>query len=171
MKRLVNLFLPLLLTVPAFAADPGPIGYVDMQVVLDKSKAGQQAQEALKKKFGSKQEDFAKEEQSIRQLRQTLSRDAALMSQAELDKKNAELKTKMEAFEKKAAETQKALMSEQNKLGAEILAPVEGIIAAVAKDKKVTAVFERRQSGLLYVDEGVDLTAEVIKRMNAQKKK
>ncbi len=171
MKQLVNLFLPLLLTVPALAAEPGPIGYVDMQMVLDKSKAGQQAQEALKEKFGSKQQEFAQEEQSIRQLQQTLARDEALMSQAELDKKNADLKKMMEAFQTKAEKAQQELASEQNKLSGKILAPVEGIVAAVAKDNKVSAVFERRQSGLLYIAEGLDLTSEVIKRLDAQDKR
>jgi len=171
MKRLLPLILLSLLATTAFAAGPGPIGYVDMQIILDKSKMGQEAQKALKEKFAGKQREFAEEEGSIRQLQQTLSRDQALMSQAQLDSKSAELKKKVNEFEKKAAEAQKALMEEQNKLGSEILKPVEGIIAAVAKDKQVSAVFERRQSGLLYVDPGIDLTAEVIKRLDAKGKK
>ena len=168
MKQFVPLILLLVLAAPGLAAEPGPIGYVDMQMVLDKSKKGQQAQEVLKKKFGGKQQEFAQDEQSIRQLQQTLARDQALMSQSELDNKTAELKKMTEEFQKKAAETQQALMKEQNKLSGEILAPVEGIIAAAAKDNKVSAVFERSQSGLLYIDEGLDLTAEVIKRLDAQ---
>lgn len=171
MKHLIPLILPLLLTTSAFAAEPGPFGYVDMQMILDKSNMGQQAQKALKEKFAGKQQEFAEEENSIRQLQQALERDQALMSQAELDGKSAELEKKVNEFQQKAAEAQKALVEEQNKLGSEILKPVEGIIAAVAKDKKVSAVFERRQSGLLYVDPGVDLTEEVVKRLDAQGKK
>lgn len=173
MKPILPLiFLSLLaIATTAFAADPGPVGYVDMQIILDKSKMGQDAQKALKEKFAGRQQAFAEEEGSIRQLQQILARDQALMSQTQLDSKNAELEKKVNEFQKKAAEAQKALMEEQNKLGSEILKPVEGIIAAVAKDKKVSAVFERRQSGLLYVDPGVDLTAEVIKRLDAKGKK
>jgi outer membrane protein len=92
------------------------------------------------------------------------------MSQTELDKKKGELKSRVEAFQKQVAEAQQALVQEQNKLGGEILEPAQGIIEEVAKDKKVTAVFERRQSGLLYIDEGVDLTPEVIKRLDAKTK-
>lgn len=171
MKQLVPFVLPLLLATPAFAAGPGPIGYVDMQVVLDKSKMGQQAQETLKKKFEGKQQEFAQEEKSIRQMQQTLARDQALMSQKELDKKTAEIDELVQAFQKKAEETQQELVREQSKLASEILKPAEGIIAAAAKDNKVSAVFERRQSGLMYIDEGLDLTAEVIKRLDARGKK
>jgi outer membrane protein len=171
MKQLVPLLLLLLLATPALAVEPGPIGYVDMQTVLDKSKMGQKAQQKLKDKFDGKKQEFAEEEQTIRQMQQTLARDEALMSQTELDKKTAEIQKLVDAFQKKAAEAQQELVKEQNKLGAEILKPVEGIIAAVAKDNKVSTVFERRQSGLLYADESVDLTPEVIKRLDAQGKK
>ena len=171
MKHLLPLVFLSLLATTASAADPGPVGYVDMQAILDKSQMGQDAQKALKEKFAGKQEEFAEEEGSIRQLQQTLARDQALMSQAQLDSKNAELEKRVQEFQKKAEEAQKALMAEQNKLGSEIIKPVEGIIAAVAKDKKVSAVFERRQSGLLYVDPGIDLNAEVIKRLDAKAKK
>lgn len=170
MKQLAPLLLPLSLATPALAAEPGPIAYVDMQVVLDKSKMGEQAQDELKKKFEDRQQEFAEEEQTIRQLQQTLARDQALMSQAEVDKKSAELQAMVAAFQKKAEEAQKELVEEQNKLGGQILEPVQGIIATVAKEKKVSAVFERRQSGLLFVDDGLDLTADVIKRLDAQAK-
>jgi outer membrane protein len=171
MKQLVPLILPFLLSTPALAAESGAIGYVDMQVVLDKSKMGQQAQQALKKKFEGKQQEFAKEEQSLRQMQQTLARDQALMSQTELDKKKAELEKLIGAFQKKATEAQQALVQEQNKLAAEILEPAQAIVAAAAKENKVSAVFERRQSGLLYIDDGLDLTADVIKRLDAKSKK
>jgi len=171
MKHLISLILALLLATSAVAAEQGPVGYVDMQMILDKSKMGQQAQQALKEKFAGKQQEFAEEENSIRQLQQALERDQALMSQAELDGKKAALEKRVNEFQQKAAEAQKALVDEQNKLGAEIIKPVEGIIAAVAKDKKVSAVFERRQSGLLYVDPSIDLTGEIVKRLDAQNKK
>jgi len=170
MNRLLPLVLSLLLTTPINAAEPVSIGYVDMQVVLDKSKMGQEAQKALQKKFSGRQQKLAEEEQAIRQLQQTLARDQALMSQAELDKKNAEIRERIQALQRKAARMQRELAQEQNKLGSAILKPAQEIVTALAKDRQVFAVFERRQSGLLYIDEGLDLTAEVIKRLNAKEK-
>lgn len=171
MKQLVPLIIPFLLSTPVLAAEPKAIGYVDMQVVLDKSKMGQQAQQALKKKFEGRQQEFAKEEQSLRQMQQTLARDQALMSQTELDKKKAELEKRIGAFQKNATEAQQELVQEQNKLAAEILKPAQALVATVAKENKISAVFERQQSGLLYIDNGLDLTADVIKRLDAKGKK
>ena len=173
MNRFVSFFpsILILFTASVHAAEIGSIGYVDMQLVLDESDMGKQAQQALKEKFSGRQEALAVEEQSIRQMQQTLARDQALMSQAELDKKTAEIDERIRAFQQKAAEAQQDFTQEQSKLGNEILGPVEGIIETVAQEKKLSAIFERRQSGFLYVAPGIDLTAEVIKRLNAQGKK
>jgi outer membrane protein len=170
MKQLVILVFPFLLATPSFAAEPKPIGYVDMQKVLDKSRMGQQAQKTLKEKFEGKQQELAKEQQSIREKQQTLARDQALMSQAELDKRSAEIEKLIQTFQTKAAEMQKQLAQEQTKLASGILKPAEQIIATAAKNNKVSAVFERHQSGLLYIDDGLDLTAEVIKQLDAKTK-
>jgi len=173
MKQLALLFLPFLLalTTTVHASEPAQIGYVDMQIVIDQSEMGKHAQEALKEEFGPRQKEFAKEEQSIRQLQQALARDQSLMSQSELDKKTAAIQKRVKELQKKAANAQQELAREQNKLGGEILRPTRDIIAKVAKDKQVSVVFERRQSGLLYIDESLDLTPEVIKGLDAQKKK
>jgi len=171
MKQRILFILPLLflLVMPVQAENPGKIGYVNMQEVIDKSKPGRQAQEALKGKFGDRRQKLAEEQQSIRQLQQTLDKDKTLMSQKELDKKTSEIRERKKKFKQKVAELQKEMAQEENKLANQILKPTPAIIAAVAKDRQVSAIFERRQSGLLYIDEGMDLTAEVIKRLDAEK--
>lgn len=172
MKLLVTCILPflfLLATTP-HAAEPGSIGYVDMQVVLDKSKMGQEAHASLEEKFAGRENKLTEEEQSILRMQNTLNRDQALMSEEELDKKKAEIQGRIGKLRQEAAKAQQELAAEQQKLGKAILEPAGATIEAVAKDKGVTAVFERRQSGLLYIDEGLDLTAEVVKRLDAQQK-
>jgi len=171
MKQRILFILPFLflLVMPVQAAKPGKIGYVNMQEVIDKSKPGRQAQETLKEKFGDRRQKLAEKQESIRQLQQTLDKDKALMSQKELDKKTAEIGKRKKKFQQQVAELQKEIAQEENKLANQILKPTPAIIATVAKDKQVSAVFERRQSGLLYIDEGLDLTAEVIKRLDAKK--
>jgi outer membrane protein len=166
MKQLALLGI-LLLATPVLAAGPANIGYVDVQQVFDKSKLGQKAQETIKDKFGDKQKAFAEEEQAIRQMQATLARDEPLMSQAELAKKKGEIQKRVQEFQKKAAEVQQQLAREQNRLTGEIMKPTQEAIKAIAKEKKLSAVFERRQSGLLYIEDNLDLTPDVIKRLDA----
>lgn len=176
MKRRLLFVLPFLLVTSAQAAKPQTVGYVNMQKVLDESRRGRQAHQTLQEKFEGKQRGLAEEQQSIRQLQEILDRDKPLMSQEQLDKKTAEIQGRKKGLQKKLEQFQKELAQEENKLTNQILEPAPAIIATVAQDKKVFIVFDHRKSGFLYIDkdldlanEGLDLTAEVIKRLNAKK--
>ena len=160
----------LALTAPVLAADAVNVGYVNMQEVLQESKLGKRAQETLKEKFGPKSEEFAKEEAAIRQQQATLERDKPLMSKDQIKKKEDELKKRVEEFQKNAGGIQQELAQEQQKLGQAIVGPAQEVILALSKEKKMTLVFERSQAGLLYIDSSLDLTKEVIKRLDDRAK-
>ena len=53
-------------------------------------------------------------------------------------------------------------------LGSGIIKPAQEIVTELGKERKLTAIFERSQSGMLYVEEDRNLTDEVIKRLNAK---
>jgi len=171
MKRMLCLLALFILTATATAAEPPAIGYVDMEKVLQDSDMGRKATAELEKKFGGQQQALGQEEQAIRQLQQTLNRDQALMSQAELDKRTGEIQQRIMELQKKAAAIQKEVTKEQTGLLEEILVLTREVAAKLASEKKLAALFERSRSGLLYIDDSLNLTSEVIKRLNARAKK
>jgi outer membrane protein len=146
----------------------GEIGYVDMQRVLEESELGKAAQAALEERFGDDQQAFAREEAEIRQLQQTLERDRPLMSEAQLEKKETEIQERIKKFEQDFAQIQQQLMQAQQQEGTKILPAARDAVMSVAKKKEISAVFEANQAGLVYLDEDGDITADVIKAMNAQ---
>ena len=170
MKRLACLLVLFVVCPLAVAAGTQTLGYVDMQQVIERSKLGKQAHATLKKQFSGPQEALAKEEQAIRKLQDSTNRDAALMSEAELEKRKNEIQERILKLQRSAAAAQQELSREQAKLGAGIIKPAQGIIDKLAKEKKLQAVFERNQSGLLYVADSLDLTDEVIRRLDAETK-
>lgn len=170
MKRSISLLALLVLCTPLFAADPAAIGYVDMQQVIERSKLGQKAHATLKEQFAEPQEALAKEEQAILQLQESTDRDSALMSEEELTKRKNEIKERVQKIQRSATTAQQELAREQAKLGAGIITPAKDVITKLAKEKGLGAVFERNQSGLLYIEDGLNLTDEVIKRLDAETK-
>lgn len=171
MKRLATLFVLATLTATVHAVEPATIGYVDMQRVIEESKMGTEARATLEEKYREPQKRLSAEEQAIRELQQKTNRDAALMSQAELDKRTAEIQERVQKFQKEAMATQQELGKDQAQLGGEIVKAAGGVIAELAKEQKLAAVFERNNSGLLYVQDSMNLTGEVIKRLDALPKK
>ncbi len=170
MRRFALFAAALTLATPGLAADAANIGYVDMQQVLEKSKLGQRAQETLKAKYGPRSEEFAKQEQGIRAQQQTLERDKPLMSKDQIKKKEEEIKKQIETFQKEAGGIQQEVAKEQQKLAQAIVGPATEVVQALSKEKKIGAVFERQQAGLLYIDGSLDLTKEVIKRLDERAK-
>ncbi len=61
-------------------------------------------------------------------------------------------------------------MKVQQEKGREIVTPAREAVNAVAKEKKLGMVVERGLSGLLYLDESLEITAEVIKEIDAKTK-
>jgi outer membrane protein len=157
------LCLPINSLSTAQAAD---VGYVNMERVLKESQLGRAAEARLQERFGDKTQPFAEEELAIRELQQTLERDKPLMSAAQVEKKQTELRERIQAFEQEFSAVQRELMQAQQQEGIKILEPARESINAIAEKKKLTAVFESSQSGILYLDPNTEITDAVIKHLD-----
>lgn len=163
------LFLSLVTPTLATAA-AASIGYVDMQQVLEQSRLGKRVQEQLRQEFEPRAREFAEEEKQIQSLRQSLERDKALMSRDQAAKKEKEIQARIEDYQKKTLPLQQELMKVQQEKGREIIAPAREAVTAVAKKKKLGMVVERSLAGMLYLDDALNLTAEVIVELDAKTK-
>jgi len=162
--------LSLSIILPAHAASNTSIGYVDMQKVLEESKLGKRLQEQLRKEFEPRGKELAVEEQEIQRMQQSLERDKPLMSKDQAAKKEKEIKSRIEAYQKKALPIQQELMKIQQEKGREIIAPAREAVNTVAKKKKLGMVVERGLAGMMYIDASLEITAEVIKQLDASTK-
>ena len=160
----------LLLALPFATLDAATLGYVDMQKVLEQSALGKKVQEQLRQEFEPRAQELGKTEAEIRQLQERLARDSALMSEAQLKKKEAEVKQRIEAYQKAGGALQQEVAKVQQQKGREVMAPAQKAVDAIAKQKKLSMVVERNLTGILYLDQGLDITEDVIKHMDANAK-
>ncbi|HSO84374.1 OmpH family outer membrane protein [Thiocapsa sp.] len=162
--------LALFIIVPTHALAAEVLGYVDMQKVLEESKLGKRLQDQLREEFEPRGQEMAAEEQEIRKLQQTLERDGPLMSADQVSKQEADVQKRIAAFQEKANGIQQEIMKVQQAKSREIIGPARDSISAVAKKNKIGMVVEPGMSGVLYLDEKLDLTAEVVKHLDANTK-
>jgi outer membrane protein len=151
------------------------VGFVNMERVFAESPQGEVAQQRLQEEFGEEQRAFAAREREIRQMQARLERDKPLMSKAQLEKKENEIKTLIEQFESDFAAIQEQVAEIQQEEGEKLLEPAQQAIEAVAKEKGISAVFEintfdPNRAGMLYFEQGseVDLTEAVIEQLQGQ---
>jgi len=171
MKRIV-LVLSLLLVIGnvAMAAEKPAIGYVDMRKVLLESKAGKKTKSAFEKLIKEKEAPLKKEEEKLKAMQEAMQKDALVMSDAQKIAKQREFQTKAEAYQKKVNEAKHELNKKDNEFTTKSMSEIRKIIADLAKEMNLSLVLEQSETGLLYADSSLNLTAKVIERYDAATK-
>src|SRR5579863_9532221 len=103
----------LVTAVQAQAADI-KIGVVDMQTLLQKSPQGQAASQEMSKKFDSRKKDLMAEQDKIKNLQDQLSKNGAVMSQAQLQDTQGQLDELQRDFGRKSSDFQDDYNMERN---------------------------------------------------------
>ena len=158
---------PTPVVLPPFPAD-SKIGFVDLQSVVAQSilgKSGTASLEQLSKKLESELvglQTKLKEAQTRQQTQATLLSEVAEASLAkDIDRLNRE-------FTFKQQEAQSELQTMQSDLLADFEKKVLPILEALAKERNLHAVFNVADSGAVYVFPGLNLSPELVKRVDAQ---
>lgn len=160
-----SLLLPTLTTQAAEVS----VGIVSMQKVLDESKKGKDVQKKFEQSVATEKKEIEKREGTIKKAQEDFVRDQATMSEEQRRKKQREIQNQVSELQQFANEAQEKMSAKRLDLLKTVVEPAKEIVNKVAKEKKMTIVFERGESGLLYFDEAIDLTPEIIKRLDAAK--
>ena len=160
---------------PAAAAAPRPypegakIAYVDIQAIASTSAEGKAAtgklQELEKKKVAEIQAKN-KQLEDARQKQQTSSTIMNDSSRLALEKEVDKLTREVQFLQQEAQADRNALQTE---LQVEFQRRLNPILEQVAKEKGLHMLVDIQNSGAVWVDTGLDLTSEVIKRLDAAK--
>jgi len=167
MKRLTLLIAALLLAAtPALAQK---IGFVDLQKALNMSTAGQKAKEEISTKFKSYQDDINKRQEELKKLKEDLEKQSILLSEEARAQKERDFQRKVKDFQRFAKDVEEELQQKDAYHTRQILEELEGIIKDIGKKGGYTMILERTESSVLYGDDSVDLTDQVIEVLNGKK--
>lgn len=168
-KVAIALLAVLLLSAPAFAESK--LAYVNLQKALNDSKAGAQAKSEIAEMAKGYETEFKIKQGEFLKLKSELEKQAALLSDSAKQEKIKEYQQNGEALQKLQSDIRRNLQEEDQKRTQSILGELSVILQKFGKDGGYTMIFERSESGLIYVDEGVvDLTEKLIKAYDASKK-
>jgi len=152
-----------------FAQQTGKIGVINSQLVLERSVEGKRVIAQLQDKDKKSQSDLARLDNEIKQLetklntqRLTLTDEAAMQINSDIDKKKTDQKRLSEDAVREIQELQYRLF---NKVQGELIPIIEG----VGKERGMDVIFDLAKSGAVYFSPAIDLTDEVIRRYDASK--
>lgn len=161
--------------VPAPAPQPAPprpfpegakVAFVNIQRVANESAEGKAATAKVKElndrklaELGERQKNIQAAQQKLQQNLSVLSDTARAQAEKDIERQQVELQRATQDAQAEVQELQQELQIEFQKK----LLPV---INALSLEKGLHMVFSQVDSGLVWADPGLDITAEVIKRFD-----
>ncbi|HEY3353681.1 MAG TPA: OmpH family outer membrane protein [Polyangia bacterium] len=168
LRALAALALALALVTPVLASAKVRLGTLDMKKAFTTSRAGQGARDRLKKEFEAKQKKLDAAQEEIKKLLAQGQNETNAEKRDALGKQiEAKTRTLQELYKKLQRELDEAEKGATLKL----VNQIKAMIPSVAQSMKLAAIAEGE--GLYFADaevEKVDITAEVIKRLDAKAK-
>lgn len=155
---------------PAHAAGPVKMGYVDLQRMLNETRDGKAARAKLEGEKKKMQVDIDKQQGDLKRQAEEFEKQKVLLKDEARAKKQAELQEKFVNLQQKFVGLQQDLTKREQDLTREIFERAAKEIESVAKRDGYTMVLEKSESAVLYADPTIDITAEIIKRIDAKKK-
>jgi outer membrane protein len=158
---------------PAPAAAPKPfpegskVAFVVLQRIVNESAEGKAASgqiQALQQKKANELNDKQKQLQAIQQ---KLEKEGAVLSASatgDLQKQVEKLNVEIQRFTQDA---QQEIQDLQNALQAQFQQKIDPILAQVGQEKGLHFIFNGPDSGLVWADLGLDISSEVIKKLDA----
>ncbi len=146
----------------SYAADT--IAYVNIQEIMRDSTAAKSVKDQLENKQKSFQSEMAKKEEELQKEDQSLGKQRSVLAPEAFEKKVKEFKAKATAAQKDAQAKRDELYKASSSSLNEIQKAVFEIVSKMSKDKGYSAVLPA--SELLYADPKLDITKDVLTKLN-----
>jgi len=151
-----------------FAQDVPKLAVIDVQMLVQESAAGKEAMNRVRTLRDQKDAEGKKLVAAMQSLDKQLQTQGATLSdakRAELAKQIEDKKIELNRF---GTDAQQLLEETQRKELAALEKQIMPIISEIGRERKYTMIFNKFQAGLVYADDAVDLTDEVLKRFNTK---
>ena len=154
---------------PTFAADL-KLGYIDMQRALNASEAGKEAKEQLAARVKKYQEEINTKQEDIKKLKDELEKQGILLSESSRAAKEKDYQQRLKEFQRFTKDAQDELQGKDEEFTRKILESMEKVIREFGSKNGYTFIFVKNE-GMLFADDKADVTEEVLKLLNASRKK
>jgi len=151
----------------AFAADAAKIGVIDFEKIMKESSAGKMNQKVLNTKGQELKGRLEKEKQALDEINRSFEREALVLSDEKKREKERDFRNQIEDFKIKQQNYANELKNLEIKLINEMQKAVFDIANDIGKKEKYLLIIERKNAGVIYIADHVDITDTIIEKYNA----
>jgi outer membrane protein len=153
---------------PAVAAEV-KLGSVDMQKVLLLSDAGKDAKEQLSIKAAKYEAEKNVKEEDLKKLKGELEKQSVLLSESARITKEKDYQQKLKEYQRFMKDAQDDLQAKNDEFTNRIVDEIVKVVQEYGRKNGYSYIFVKNE-GMIYMDEKVDLTDEILKQFNAVRK-
>jgi Skp family chaperone for outer membrane proteins len=163
---------PLLPNQPAPTPVPFPteskIGFVDMQIIVSTSKLGKAGQDRMKELTDRQNADLGAKSKELQTLQQEIQSQGSVLTPAALAAKNSEIDKKQRAAQFAQQDWQAQADTLNKQLLGDFQEKLLPVLEGLRAEMSLWAIFSVGDSGAAAVHPGLNLSVEVIKRLDAK---
>jgi Skp family chaperone for outer membrane proteins len=158
---------------PAAPAPPAPrfqdglkYAFVNLQQVAAQSNDGRAAAEKLKAFQDQKTRELQDKQKTLQAAQQKLDSGGSVLSDAARTQLQSDIDRQQRDLQRLSEDANQDVQNLAQQVEEDFTRKVLPVVSKVAQEKQVHFVFNANQSGLIWAEPGMDLTAEVISAMN-----
>ena len=138
--------------------------YLDFKYILNESEAGKKAQAALKNKLDKGFKSLKDKEKKLQAEEKKIIEQKKLIKPEEYKKKVKSLRASVSSLQKERNKLLKDVADQRSKARGTLLKNLNPIIKEYMQEKKIRMVVDKKS--LLLADENLDITKEILARLN-----
>lgn len=142
------------------------VAVVDMQRALNECDAGKRAKDQVKAKFEKSQEDLKRQREDLDRRKEEYERKATVLKEEERRNLEKDLESRSLEFKRKFEDFQRDLKRTDAELTSTIVEQLYGVVRDYGAKNTYSLVLEASSGALLYGDEALDITDEIVKQYN-----
>lgn len=152
---------------PVAAQVAGKVAVIDVRRLVTDSVAGKDALARLRKLQEDKIAEAKTKQEEIEQLRKRLNDGRLSLADDKIAELEKQLEERVTAFRRFQEDAEKDFNKTQEQTFADIERRMAPVIEKAGREGGYTLIFNKFQSGLVYADEAVDITNQIVERFNA----
>ncbi len=142
------------------------IGIVDFQKCIQTSESGKKARGEVEKVLAKRKKEYEDKEAELKKAQEDYMKKKSALSEAAKSEQEGRLQEKFFKLQEMKQKFQAEIQQKEQEMGEPIIRKIREKVAETAKKKGLDIVLEASQQIVIFSEEKLDITADVLKNLN-----
>ncbi len=166
-KYVMPVLLLLLFASAGQAQTAVKIGYIDSQAILNQDPSARAAQQQFEQDMTRYRAEVDQMGQELQDLIDRYEQQSSMLSEEAKTNRQEEIRLKQTEYQQRISELEQQAGARQAELVQPVMERINGVIEDIRADGAYSMIFDVAAQGIIAADPALDLTAEVIRRLQA----